>query len=233
MQVDILAFGAHPDDVEMTAGGAMLKMKAMGYSTAIVDLTRGELSTRGTPTLRLEETAEASRLLQLDFRENLDLGDGQFSEGKKELETIIAVIRRLKPTIILAPYSKDRHPDHERCSRLVREANFYAGLKKYPAEGEACRAKKLYYYMANTEFTPSFIMDISEEFEGKLKLFEAYGSQFHTAERKTEPETAISRPEFLEYIRARARFYGEQAGVLYGEPYFIEGLPSYNKFWEL
>lgn len=232
MTVDILAFGAHPDDVEMTAGGAMLKMKDAGYTTAIVDFTRGELSTRGTPELRIKETEEASRIMRLDARENLDLGDGQFGESQTELLAIIAMIRKYKPSIILAPYFKDRHPDHERCSRLVREANFYSGVKKYPAEGEAYRAQKLYYYMANTEFQPSFIMDISEHFEGKLQLFEAYASQFHSPDTK-EPQTPISRPEFLEYVRARARFYGEQAGVLYGEPYFIEGLPTYNAFWEL
>jgi bacillithiol biosynthesis deacetylase BshB1 len=233
MIVDILAFGAHPDDVEMTAGGGMLKMKAEGFRTGIVDLTKGELSTRGSLELREKETSAASALLQLDARENLDLGDGLFAEGQKELLAIISAIRRYQPKIILAPYPKDRHPDHERCSRLVRNANFYAGLAKYPAEGLPHRAKQIYYYMANSEFKPSFILDISDYFEGKLELFEAYGSQFYKKNQTNEAATPISRPEFLEYIKARARFYGEQSGVLYGEPYFIEGLPRYSKFLEL
>ncbi len=233
MTVDILAFGAHPDDVEMSAGGALLKFKKMGYKTAIIDLTRAELSSRGSEESRLEEIKAANKILNLDVRENLDLGDGIFEETKANRDLISSKIREYKAKIILAPYQKDRHPDHERCSRLVREANFYAGLKKYPIKGEAYRAKKIYYYMANTDFEPSFVLDISNEFLTKMTLFEAYGTQFIQKENDTESKTPISRPEFIEYGKARARFYGEKAGVLYGEPYFIESIPVYDSFQEL
>jgi len=233
MSVDILAFAAHPDDVELTMGGTMLRLKQQGYSTGIIDFTRGELSTKGTVETRQKETDDASEILQLDVRENLNLGDGIFKENEENRQRIMDCIRKYTPKIIFAPYKTDRHPDHERCSRMVREAHFYSGLKHYKTNYSHYRANHLYYYMANTVFEPSFIFDVTDTFEGRIQLIKAYKSQFFNPEKKDDEVTPISRPEFLEYIRARARFYGEKSGVLYGEAFYTESIPRYTDFPEL
>jgi bacillithiol biosynthesis deacetylase BshB1 len=231
--LDVLVFAAHPDDAEMTAGGTLFKLKASNYKIGIVDFTKAELSSRGTIKSRQKEVEQASKLLNLDYRNNLDLGDGMFENSHKNRILIMNEIRKTKPKIIMAPFFKDRHPDHERCSVMVKEANFYAGLVKYETDFPHYRAKRIYYYMANNEFDPSLIINISNHFEDKMKLFKAYGSQFHKKDNTNDVKTHISRPEYLEFVRARARFYGEKAGFLYGEPYFIDEMVGQEKFIEL
>lgn len=232
--VDILAFAAHPDDVELTMGGTILSLKNKGFKIGIIDFTKGELSTKGNLETRKIETDNATELMQLDFRENLNLGDGVFSESKENRDQIIDIIRTYKPKILFAPYKEDRHPDHERCSRMVREANFYSGLQKYITKiKEHHRALKVYYYMGNTVFEPTFVYDISDTMEKKLDLVKAYGSQFYNPLDKNTKDTPISRPEFMEYIRARARFFGERSGVVYGEAFYSEEVPAYSDFPEI
>jgi bacillithiol biosynthesis deacetylase BshB1 len=220
--VDILAFGTHPDDVELHMGGTLFSLRKKGYTTAIVDLTHGELSTKGNLEIREKETNIASKILELNYRENLDLGDGIFLENLENRDKIVKTIRKYRPKIIFAPNSKDRHPDHERASRLIREANFYSGLKKYKnEENNHYRAEKIFYYFGNYEIEPTFVYDTSEFINIKTKLIEAYNSQFFS---KNKESTFVSRPEYIEFIISKMRFYGERAGIKYAEPFFFEGL---------
>ena len=228
--IDVLAFGAHPDDVEITSGGTLLLLNKRGYKTAVVDLTKAELSSNGTVEKRNKETEEATRLLNLTKRINLDLGDGIFEENKENRDKISCLIRELKPKVIINPYFVERHPDHERCSRLVKEANFYAGLKKYPLEGEAYRAKKIYYATFNYDVETSLVFDISSVIEKKMQLIMSYKSQFS---REKGKNTFINRPEFLEFIKSKAQYFGEKAGVAYAEAYFTYELPKISNFPEL
>lgn len=232
MTVDVLAFAAHPDDVEMGMGGTMLKLKAMGHTLGIIDLTRGELSSNGTPESRAEETDTASEIMQLDIRENLDLGDGYFEENRENTGLLMDLIRKYRPKVIFAPYFTDRHPDHERCARMVKAANFYAGLSEIKTTFERHRAKSIYHYMTSTEFTPTVLVDISEFMDAKMELYAAYKSQFYS-NGEDRITTHISRPEFTEFMRARCRFYGEKAKVLYAEPFYVDGFAIYDDMPEL
>ena len=230
---DILAFAAHPDDVEMGAGGTLLKMKSDGFKTAIVDLTKGDLSSRGTVESRAKEIEVASKILNLNYRENLALADGRFEFSEENRIKIMDMIRKFKPRLVLAPYFEDRHPDHERCSKLVKEACFYAGLIKYKSDYPAHKVQRLYYYMANNEFIPRLTINISNFFEKKVELYRAFSSQFFNPNKTDQVPTHISRPEFLDFVKARARFYGEKSGFLYGEPFYCDHFIGLEQFPEL
>lgn len=224
MKVDILAFGVHPDDVELTCGGTVAKLARSGKSVGIIDLTEGELGTRGTKSIRKKEAEEAAKILGVTFRENLKIPDGNIEVSKTNLTKIIEVLRTYRPEVILCPHWLERHPDHEHAHRLCKEAWFYAGLEKISTrvngrKQEPFRPKKYFHFMQKYEFTPSFIVDVSDVYELKTKSLHAYESQFHNP-RSKERETLLSSKLFLEHIRARDLHYGSLINVEFGEPFF-------------
>ena len=226
MNLDVLIFAAHPDDAELSMGGTIAKFAAANLKVGIIDFTKGELGTRGTAETRQKEAFQAAITLKVAVRENLDIPDGNIQKNKENLMKVIMAIRRYKPKILFAPYFNDRHPDHIDASKIVKEALFATGLAKIKTFDKEVaqdfyRPKKLYYYMQTYTFEPSFIIDISEQFETKMGAVKAYASQFHNP-KSTEPETFISRPEFINYVESRAQFYGFQIGKHYGEPFYCE-----------
>lgn len=226
MKLDILVFAAHPDDAELSMGGTIARFTSNGLKVGIADLTKAELSTRGNTTVRKKETDEASRILKLKVRENLGLPDGNISSTEVPLKKVVSIIRKYEPKIVFAPYLNDRHPDHIDASSLVKRAMFSSGLEKFKTNlnGKSqppYRPKKIFYYMQTYLFEPSVIVDITEYFDIKMKSCRAYKSQFHNPELKKE-DTFISKPEFLDYVEARAKFYGFQIRKKFGEPFYCE-----------
>lgn len=226
MNVDVLIFAAHPDDAELGMGGTIAKFTTAGLKVGIIDLTKGELGTRGTPEIRQTEAFQAAVIFKIAIRENLDIRDGGIYNNKENLMKVILSIRRHKPKIVFAPYFNDRHPDHIDTSRLVKAAVFSSGLAKIKTFDkeviqEAFRPQKLFYYMQTYTFEPSFIIDISDTFETKMKGIKAFSSQFFDPKSK-EPDTFISSPDFMNFIESRARFYGFQIGKKFGEPFYSE-----------
>ncbi|HOJ18137.1 MAG: bacillithiol biosynthesis deacetylase BshB1 [Ignavibacteriales bacterium] len=226
MNLDVIAFTAHPDDAELAMGGTLLKLAHNNLKVGIIDLTRGELGTRGSAETRQKEAFQAAIILKTALRENLHIPDGDIQLNKENLHKIIMTIRKYRPKIIFAPYFNDRHPDHIAVSRLVKKAYFFSGLPKIKTfdrekQQEAFRPHKLYYFMQTYTFKPSFIVDISDTFEAKMKAMRAYESQFYNP-KSTEPETFISKPGFIKFIESRAEFYGFKIGKSYGEPFFTE-----------
>jgi bacillithiol biosynthesis deacetylase BshB1 len=223
MQLDVLAFGAHPDDVELFCGGLLKKIAKAGYKTGVIDLTAGELGSRGNAPLRLSEAQQAAQSLGLAMRQNAGLQDGNIEVNPDNRLKIIRIIRKFTPKIILAPFREDRHPDHEQASRLIRESFFYSGLHKLDPESTAYRPQGIIYYFQHTVLQPTFIVDISSEFETKLQAISAYQSQF-LEDPSGEPATYISSRAFQEFIEIRARYFGHQIGAVYGEPFFTESV---------
>lgn len=226
MYLDALVFASHPDDAELAMGGTIAKFNKENLKVGIIDLTRGELGTRGTAETRQKEAFESAIILKTSVRENLDLPDGNIANTKENLIKIIMVIRKYKPKIIFAPYFNDRHPDHIDASKLVKRAMFSTGLQKIKTFDKevpqaAYRPAKLMYYMQTYTFKPSFIVDISDTFQLKMDAVKSYSTQFHNP-KSVEPETFISKPGFLNYIESRAVFYGFQIGKNYGEAFFCE-----------
>lgn len=222
--LDIIAFGAHPDDVELSMGGTIISFVEKGYKVGIVDLTQGELSSRGTLEIRKKETEKASKILGIHYRENLKIKDGNIVINLDSIRKVVEIIRKFRPQIVFAPYFIDRHPDHENAAQLIKEAVFYSGLKNFSTKSKSLkpyRPKKIFYFMQTYPFEPTFIYDISDYFDLKMEAILAFSSQFYNPNSK-EPETFISRPEFLNYLKARAEFYGFQIGKQYGEPFFCE-----------
>ncbi len=221
--LDMLAFAPHPDDAELYCGGTLLLLKHAKRRTGIIDLTRGELSTRGDLDTRARETAEATRILDLDYRGNCGIPDGDIANTPENRLTVVREIRRLRPGAVLVPYFRDRHPDHENASVLVREAMFAAGLRKMETTDddgnpqEAWRPPLAYYYMMAYEFNPSFVVDVSAVQGEKLAAIRAYGTQFAVQNPGAEPQTYISRPEFLESLIGRSRRLGFHVNAEYGE----------------
>ena len=226
MNLDSIVFAAHPDDAELSMGGTIAKMTANNFKVGIIDFTKGELGTRGTPEIRQKEARKAGDILKISVRENLLIPDGNVSDNKENLMKVIMTIRRYKPKIIFAPYFNDRHPDHIDVSILVKRAMFQCGLSKIKTFDKETaqvpfRPAHLYYYMQTYTFDPTFIIDISDSFETKMKAVNAYESQFHDPKSK-EPETFISKPSFISYVESRAHFYGFQIRKNYGEPFYCE-----------
>lgn len=205
--------------MELHAGGFLLKMKKRAYQTGIIDLTRGELSTRGNPELRGQETEVASRILNLNFRANLDMPDGFLEISPDFKSPIVTVMRQHRPAVVLAPHPNDRHIDHIKTSQLVTEAAFLAGVKKYQPDLPPHRPERVIYYHAHYPFTPSFIVDISNEIDQKIEAIMAYRSQFWP-DYSTE-KTFISSPEFLPRLKHEMAFWGQQIGCAYGEPFWM------------
>jgi bacillithiol biosynthesis deacetylase BshB1 len=221
-QADVVAFGAHPDDVELTVGGTVLSLRAAGHAVVIVDCTRGELGTRGSAEIRAVEAQEAARRLKVDRRINLGLPDGHLRATDEARKKVVDVIRDLRPVIVLAPRPDDLHPDHAHLSTLVKECAFLAGIARYGAGGKAHRPRAVLQYASHTLFSPSFVVDISAHFEAKKHAALAYKSQFFDAASKEAP-TYISSPGFWDWWEGRARHYGNLVGAKYGEPFVVDG----------
>ncbi|MDP4200911.1 MAG: bacillithiol biosynthesis deacetylase BshB1 [Bacteroidota bacterium] len=224
--IDLLAIAAHPDDAEIGCGGTLLLAKRDGKRTGIVDLTRGELSTRGTLESRAKETEAASRVLGLDYRKNLGMPDGNIELSRDNVATLVAEIRKTRPTIVLAPPPKERHPDHEAASELAHRACFYSGLAKYPVDGEPHRPLLVLNYIQTYSLEPRIIVDVSEVFEDRMRAIEAYGTQFGGKDAKPvdqslvpEPETFLSQGGFVDWLRARSGAWGLMIGAKYGEAF--------------
>ncbi|UCE41472.1 MAG: bacillithiol biosynthesis deacetylase BshB1 [Candidatus Aminicenantes bacterium] len=223
MKLDALAFGAHADDVELVCSGTIIKLGARGYKTGIITLTRGESATRGSAEVRAKEFQEASETMGLAASKMLDIPDGRVEESWENKIKIIKEIRAYKPRIVFAPYWIARHPDHEETSHLVRKAAYLAGLKKLDTNQEPFRPYKVIFYQTRFEFEPSFIVDISDFHEQKVKSILAYKSQFHHPQKAEfgDDETLISHPKFLDRIATRDKQYGAYIGVSYGEPFLV------------
>ena len=221
MKLDILAISAHPDDIELSCSGTLIAHKTQGYTTGILDLTEGEMSTRGTPATRQKESAEASEIMGLSMRENLGLSDAKFDLSFENQLRVIKVLRKFRPEIILANALYDRHPDHVRAAQLIEEAVFKSGLVKIETEDNGqnqspWRPKKVYHYIQSVSSEPDFICDISAHMEEKMAAIRVFKSQFFDPKSK-EPDTYISNPDFLKLIEARSREWGHRIGVSFGE----------------
>jgi bacillithiol biosynthesis deacetylase BshB1 len=221
LKLDAIFFAAHPDDAELCCGGTIIKLVKSGKKTGIVDLTRGELSTRGASRTRKRELEESNKVLGIALRENLKIPDGNIENNEKNRLRVIAVIRKYRPEIIFFPHHFDRHPDHYHTHMLVKSAAFYSGLAKIKTANPPHMARRNFCYMQSYVFEPNLITDISETFDDKMKSIECYKSQFYNPNSR-EPETYISSKKFMEFIKARAKFYGFQIGAEYGEPFFTE-----------
>ena len=221
MKIDILAFGAHPDDVELGAAGTLAKHAAKGHTTAIIDLTLGEMGTRGTSEIRWQEAQDAAKILGCAFRENLHLRDGFIRNDEASQLAVIQAIRKYKPEVVLCNAPSDRHPDHGHASALVLEACFLAGLRKLESsledvKQEPWRPKKVYHYIQFLPLQPSFIVDITGYYDQKIASIKAHASQFYNPE-SDEPETVIASKYFFDSIEGRSREYGRSIYVEHGE----------------
>jgi bacillithiol biosynthesis deacetylase BshB1 len=227
MSLHALAFGAHPDDVELTCGGTLAKLVVAGYRTGMVTLTSGELSTRGTVETRRAEFKEAARVLGVETSLMMSLPDGGLSPDHEQKLEVIRVIRELQPQIVFAPYWEDRHPDHANASRLVSEAAFLAGLARIETGQPSFRPYRVLFYPSRYDFRPSFIVDVSATHHLKLEAVAAYRSQFPSSGETLEgPQTNISHPGFLATIVARDRWYGGCIGADYGEAFLVREPPA-------
>jgi bacillithiol biosynthesis deacetylase BshB1 len=223
MNIDVLAIGAHPDDIELSCGGTIIKLVRQGHRVGIVDVTQGELGTRGSGEIRAEEARVAAELMGVHYRTNLLIGDGNIEKTQDNVLRLVRVLRAVRPQVLLIPHSTDRHPDHETAHALCRKAWFDSGLRRIEttldgAPQEAFRPRALYHYMQWHEFTPSFIVDVSETYETRVAAMRAYRSQFYDPENN-EPGTVLSSPEFTDTIRTRLEYYGDKIGTKYGEPF--------------
>jgi bacillithiol biosynthesis deacetylase BshB1 len=221
-EVDVLAVFAHPDDMELTVGGTLLKMKSIGYATGALDITQGEMGTRGTATGRAEEAKEAARILKLDVRENLGLPDGHVWVTEETRTKLVRALRRLKPKIILTQQFDDPHPDHNHIAQLVRESARLASMQKYDGEHgqERINVPMVAHNIFSYRVVPSFIVDISEFLEQKMEAIRAHSSQFYNP-KSGDLETRLSEKGFLDQLENRSRYFGSLIGVDAGEPYFV------------
>lgn len=221
-QVDILAVFAHPDDLELTVGGTMLRMKGLGYRTGGLDVTRGEMGTRGTVEGRAKEAVEAAKILKLDIRENLGLADGHVFVDDQSRTVMVRAFRRLKPKVILTHQLDDPHPDHDHIARIVRESARLASMRNYDPEGgaEAIPVPKVAHNIFSRTVNPSFIVDISEFLADKMAAIRAHRSQFYDPD-SAEPETRLTDKRFLDEIENRSRYFGSLIGAEAGEPFYV------------
>lgn len=225
-QVDILAIGVHPDDVELGCAGTLLKHAKQGYTFGIVDLTRGELGTRGNADIRKQEAEKAAQVLGAEFRHNLEWEDGFFNYSKENILALVKIIRQTRPHYILANALYDRHPDHGRASHLVSDAAFYAGLIKIETKWDHVpqlphRPRATLFYNQDYHIEPDIVVDISDVFEQKMEAIRCFASQFYNP-HSTEPETPISGKDFFDNIRAKAIRMGRPAGYSYAEGFNVK-----------
>lgn len=232
MKLDILAIGVHPDDVELGCAGTLIKHINMGYKVGILDLTHGELGTRGTGELRLVEAENAKNIIGAAVRINLGLKDGFFQNDEANQLKIIEIIRKYKPDVLLANAPDDRHPDHGRAAQLTYDAYFLAGLPKIETtfEGinqQSWRPKSFYHYIQAKYLKPDFVVDVSPYFEQKMESIFAYKSQFHNPE-SNEPQTFISTPEFIDFVKSRYRDFGSSIGAAYAEGFIAKKIIGFD-----
>ena len=221
-EIDILAIFAHPDDVELAVGGTLLKMKSSCYRTGALDVTQGEMGTRGTVEGRAEEASEAAKILKLDIRENLGLADGHVFADDESRKKLVRVLRRLKPKMIMTHQEGDPHPDHNHIVQLVRESARLASMRKYDEEtgNEKISVPIVAHIVFSRRLQPSFIVDISDFLDEKMAAIRAHKSQFYNPD-STEPETRLTTKEFLIELESRSRYFGSMVGVAAGEPFFV------------
>jgi bacillithiol biosynthesis deacetylase BshB1 len=224
MPVDVLAIAAHPDDIELTCAGTLVMLAAKGRPFGIVDLTRGEMGTRGDAASRDREAKDAAAVLGAQFREILDFGDGGLIKSRENELVLIDVIRRERPRLILTSYPEDRHPDHRRAGEIVTDAAFYAGLRKLETSYPAHRPQQTVYFSTNYVQAPTFIVDVTAAMEKRLAAMRSFASQFHNPESKEAP-TILSQEGFLAAMEGRARYYGFMIGVDYGEGFISRRPP--------
>jgi bacillithiol biosynthesis deacetylase BshB1 len=232
MKLDILAIGVHPDDVELSCAGVLLKEKARGKKTGIVDLTKGELGTRGTAETRKTEAVNAARILGVEVRLNLEMADGFFQNDKANQLKIIEVLRKYQPEIVFCNAPDDRHPDHGRSSALVMDAAFLSGLLKIETFNEGVlqapwRPKYVFQYIQDRYLQPAFVIDVTDVFEKKLESIQAYATQFHNPS-VSGPQTYISTPDFLESVIYRSKMMGKMIGVKHGEGFLSEKMIGFD-----
>jgi len=237
MKLDILAFAAHPDDVELSASGTVLRYVAEGKKVGIIDFTEGELSTRGTVESRYEESAKASKIMGLSARENLRMADGFFEDSAENKRLLIQQIRKYQPEIVLANTISDRHPDHGRAGKLVEDACFLAGLRKIETtlDGEEqlpYRPRLVAHYIQDYYLEPSFVIDISPYVEQKIEVIKAFRTQFFDP-TSTEPSTPISGEEFFDFLKGRMLSMGRPAGIKYAEGFVISRVFGVKDLFEL
>jgi bacillithiol biosynthesis deacetylase BshB1 len=236
MKLDLLAFGVHPDDIELSCAGTLLGEKNKGKKTGIIDLTRGELGTRGTAETREEEAENSAKILGVDVRENLDMADAFFKNDEENQRKIITVLRKYQPEIVLCNAPDDRHPDHGRSAKLVADACFLSGLRKIETfdgqnKQEVWKPSYVFNYIQDQYFTPSFVIDISDVIEIKVKAIKAFKTQFFTgSENNNEPQTYISTPEFLESVINRSKMFGKMIGVKHAEGFISKKMVGFNSF---
>jgi N-acetylglucosamine malate deacetylase 1 len=233
-QLDVLALAAHPDDIELCAGGTMCLLASQGYRTGIIDFTRGELGSRGTPELRDTEAAEAASIMGLSYRRNLGLPDGDIRNEAHNQRSLIRLVRETRPHIVLINAPDCRHPDHVAAAELATSALFYGGLRKIETRSdddlpqEQWRPHHVLHYMQSVPFTPSLVVDVSSVWDQRMAALKAFKSQFFNPDYEPaldEPETFVSNPEFFEWITARARTYGYHIGATFGEPFLYRHGP--------
>ncbi|GAB3527247.1 bacillithiol biosynthesis deacetylase BshB1 [Pontibacter brevis] len=238
MKLDILAFASHPDDIELGCSGTLIAHIAAGKKVGIVDLTEGDLGTRGTPEIRLQEAADAASVMGVVVRDNLGFADGFFQNDKKHQLQVIRKIRQYQPEIVIANAIHDRHPDHGRGSELVTEACFKAGLRMIPTTDDtgevqvAWRPKVVYHFIQDRLITPDIVVDVTPYWEKKMETIRAFKSQFYDP-NASEPNTYISSPEFLGFVEARAKELGHAIGVTYGEGFTKERLIGVRNLFDL
>lgn len=237
-KVDILAIGVHPDDVELSASGTLLRHISQGKTVGIVDMTRGELGTRGSAELRDEEAADSALKMGAKFRVNLRMADGFFTPSKENLIKIIEVIRAARPDIILLNSKDDRHPDHGRSAKLQADACFYSGLMKietFDSAGnlqERWRPRAFYHYIQDRDLTPDFVVDISEYIDKKIELIKCFKSQFHDP-NSDAPETPLTGKDFFDIIKSKNKTWARPANVTYAEGFQVGRIPTVKDLFSL
>jgi N-acetylglucosamine malate deacetylase 1 len=222
MKLDLLAIAPHPDDVELTSGGTMIKMAQAGYRTGILDLTRGETGSRGNPETRLKEAVRAGRIMGVAVRRNLGLPDAHLKVTDDYKAAIAAVIREFQPHTVILPYWEGRHPDHYTAATLSYEACFVAGLKNYPLEGDAFRPFKIVYAAAYADVRPTFAVDITRQYDRRRKAILAYASQFRPPKRDRYSRVALPLDDLEQRMGHQARHYGRMIGVKYAEGFVVK-----------
>jgi N-acetylglucosamine malate deacetylase 1 len=238
MKVDVLAIGVHPDDVELSCSGTLLHHIDMGKTVGLLDLTRGELGTRGTPEIRAQEARQAAKLLGAKFRITLDIGDGTFQYSPENIQQIIRVLRMAQPDIVLANAINDRHPDHGRAAKLTADACFYAGLRNMPTLDEngttqmAWRPKAVYHYIQDNYIEPDFVVDISQYMAQKMKIIKAFKSQFYDPKSK-EPISPIATKDFLDAVEGKNRTFGRPLGLTYAEGFTVNRTLGVKNLFDL
>lgn len=242
MKIDILAMAAHPDDVELSCSGTLLRQIAAGKRVGLLDLTRGELGSRGTAEIRDREAADAATLMGATLRVNVEMADGFFTWSEENLRRIIRIIRRHRPEIVLANSLSDRHPDHGRAAKLQADACFYSGLSKIVTTDDdgspqaPWRPRAVYHYIQDHNLRPDFVVDISEQIDRKIELVLAFRSQFHNpeaSEYEDQPQTPISGKSFIDYLRAKAAAYGRIAGYDFAEGFNVARTPGVRDLFDL